>query len=142
MSMRPDKQIPPKESTGRKRRMNWDLYYYEQQGNRFYKRYTRFALILTIIGGLIVIALLVALSIFDPGGQSKNEPKATMPSPSPSASSYPMIRQAPPPTTPRIVKQSKSSFPSLPSPSTPAKNGNEQLTPQQTPSPQPSTPPP
>jgi hypothetical protein len=141
-AMRPDEHDTSNESTPRNRRMNLEFYYWERVGNRYYLRYTRFAYIVTIVGGLLVVAMLVGYMILDSRNRSKRDTKITVPSPSPSAS-YPVIRQAPvSPPPPRVNKPPQFTMPTPPATPTQNKNTNERIAPQQTPSPQPSTPPP
>jgi len=140
--MRPEDKISSNEKKPRKRRMNLELYYWEQVGNRSYFRYTPFALILTIAAGLFVIAMLFIFVIFDSKEPQKPDIKITVPSPSPS-SSYSLLQPAPS-TTPPARANRPPQFTTLTpsSPPTQNKNAKELLAPQQTSSAQPATPPP
>lgn len=142
--MPPDEPTRSKESTGRKRRMNWDFYYYEQQGNRFYKRYTPFAFILTLIIAVVGVIGFVIFLIFI----SREEPNnnITVPNSSSPSNSSPLRPTSPSPL-PNVNRQFRPSLPVQPSPPTTEKNVNKQATPQYTPpqptpAAQPSTPPP
>lgn len=140
--MKPDQQSPSHKSKPRKRRMNLELYYWEQVGNRFYFRYTPFALILTIAGGLFVIAMLFIFMIFDSRDPQKTDTKITVPSPSPSPS-YPLLQPAPPSPPPaRVNRPPQFATPTPPAPPTRNRNANDPIAPQQTPPAQPSIPPP
>lgn len=139
--MRPDEHITSKEGKKRKRRMSLEVYYWEQVGNRFYFRYTPFAIILTIAAVLVMLAMVLISNFLDAREQPKIDTKMSVPSPSPSAS-YPVIRQAPQSPPSRVNKAPQFTMPTPSTPPTSDKNANERLAPQQTPSAQPSAPPP
>lgn len=142
--MQIDKETTSKESKPRKRRMNWDLYYYEQQGNRIYKRYTPFALILTIIFCVIALIIFIIFIILNP--REKPDININV-SPSTSPSNVSLPRQTSLASLPNVNRPSNPSLPVQPSPLTPDKNTNQkvmpqQMPPQQTPPAQASKPPP
>jgi hypothetical protein len=140
--MRPDEHITANEGKKRKRRMSLEIYYWEQVGNRFYFRYTPFAIILTIAAVLVMLAMVVISNFLDSREQPKIDTKITVPSPSPSAS-YPVIRQAPPSPPPaRVNKPPQVTMPISSATPTQNKNTNNLIAPQHTPPAQPSTPPP
>jgi hypothetical protein len=140
--MRPDEHITSKEGKPRKRRMSLEIYYWEQVGNRFYFRYTPFAIILTIAAVLVMLAMVLISNFLDSREQPKIDTKISVPSPSPSAS-YPVIRQAPVPSSPaRVNKPPQSTMPTPAITPTRNRNANDLLAPQHTPPAQPSTPPP
>jgi len=124
------------------------LFFYERKGSRYYLRLTPLAVILIV--GLTAVSLAAILIMFLIN--SRRDPSKdlnlniVMPSPSPRSPNNPVIRQAPPAAPlPQVYRPSQSNMPATPRlspiPGTSA-NDNEQVVPQQTPSPQPTNPPP
>jgi len=105
-------------------------------------------LVLILIIGLTVISIVAMLAIFFLSGKSDAAKDAakevnvniTTPSATPFSTNAPVIRQAPPPSPAKPVKQ--PSIPAPPTIGTPGGDTNEQSVPKQTPQPLPSESPP
>lgn len=99
--------------------MNFELYFYERVGDRYYLRVTPFAIV------LILIAMAFGYTILWLDGRKQTEPdvKITVPSPTPYSLSAPIIKQVPPPI-PKAVRQPKANA-SMPSPPTLTTNTDE-----------------
>lgn len=91
----------PNEVKSSRRRINWELYYYERVGDRLYFRITPFAIILMLVAALAGVTIIII-------DLRKNPPRETNINVTvPPTTSYPannsMIRRVPPP--PRANKQ-------------------------------------
>lgn len=124
------------------------LFFYERKGSRYYLRFTRLAVILIV--GLTAVSLVAILIMFLINSRHDASEELNInivtPSPSPRSPNNPVIKQAPASAPlPQVYRPSQSNMPASPAlspiPGT-GDNDNEQVAPQQTPSPQPSTPPP
>jgi hypothetical protein len=80
--MRTDDEIPPKTSKPRKRRRNYDFYYYEQVGSRIYFRVTWFGAILLMVMVVLTLAFFAVYAPFTdepPSNTSSNKNVITPP---------------------------------------------------------------
>jgi hypothetical protein len=116
--MRSDEPFSQSDVKPSRPRFNWELYYYERVGSRYYLRITSLALILMIVAMLVGFTILI-LDARNHLTQKINT-NITVPSATPYSPENIIIRQTPqPPPPPRVRKQSKAVLPSplaLPSP--------------------------
>lgn len=123
------------------RRRNNSLFYFQQEGRRSYLHFTLFgAIVLVLIIVIPVIALLIVFFINSRSPEPQVNTNITVPPAAPFSANTPVIRQAPPPTPAKAVKQ--PSMPMPPTVATPGNNPNERPAPKQTPQPLPSESPP
>jgi hypothetical protein len=123
------------------RRRNNSLFYFQQEGQCSYLRFTPLgATMLVLIIVIPVIALLIMFFINSRTPEPQVNTDIAVPATTPFSPNTPVIRQAPPPSPAKVVKQPDR--PKPPTVSTPSNNLNEQLAPKQTPQPLPSEPPP
>jgi hypothetical protein len=57
--MQSDEQLKHKDKKPSRPRVNWEFYYFEQVGSRYYLRFTPFGLVFMILGLLISLAVIV-----------------------------------------------------------------------------------
>jgi hypothetical protein len=125
------------------RRRGYSLFYFQQEGQRSHLRFTLLGatvVVLIIIGP--VIALLVMFFINSQTPASEVNTNVTVQPAVPYSPNTPVIRQSPPPSPAKAIKQPASSMPTPPTLPTPVNNSNEQVAPRQTPQPTPSESPP
>ncbi len=122
--MKSNEQITDSNRSSSRPRMNFELYYYEQIGSRFYLRVTPFAFILIILSMTFGIGLiLLNSSVPTPKLDLTIKPRDTSHDPAPL-----MIHQLPRPPIymPPIVSGRAHVTPRTATPSTRIKNINEQ----------------
>lgn len=123
------------------RRRNNSLFYFQQEGHRSYLRFTPLgAIVIVLIIIIPVIALLIMFYINSQSPEPKVNTNITVRPAAPFSANTPIIRQAPPPSPAKAVKQPNISTP--PTIATPGNNRNDRSAPKQTPQPLPSESPP
>lgn len=123
------------------RRRGYSLFYFQQEGQRSYLRFTLLgATVVVLIIVIPVIALLILFFINSRTPFPQVDTNITVQPATPYSPNTPLIRQPPPPSPVKPIKQ--PSMPTPPIPPTPINNVNEQLAPRQTPRPTPSESPP
>ena len=138
--MQSDENQTFSESRPPDRDRNHGLYFFEKVGEKYYFRLTRLGLFLLILLIVIPIAALLLLFTFSRRQQPNVNTNVTVPPATPYSSNTPAIRQAPPPSPAKAIRQ-----PSLPTPPavvTPSSSPDKRLSPEQTPQPLPSESPP
>jgi hypothetical protein len=122
-------------------RRGHSLFYFQQEGQRSYLRFTPLGATLLVLLIIIpIIALLIMFYINSRTQEPQVNTNITVPSATPFSPNTPVIRQAPPPSPPKAVKQ--PSVPAPPTVATPGNDLNKQIAPKQTPEPLPSESPP
>lgn len=131
--MRPVVPRIPEEQRLSRRRINWELYYYERVGNRLYFRITPFAIILMVVAAICGITIL----IIDTRKNPPREANVNISVPTPSSNdNYPTIRPAPPAFSPsRVVKRPRVDVPTKQIPPAPTLSPGGLSTSSPTPSP-------
>jgi hypothetical protein len=125
------------------RRRGYSLFYFKQEGQRSYLRFTLFgATVVVLIIVVPVIALFVMFFINSRTPGPEVNTNVTVQPSAPFSPNTPVIRQAPLPSPAKAIKQPASSMPAQPTLPTPVNNSNKQLAPRQTPQPTPSESPP
>jgi hypothetical protein len=119
--MRLDKPIL--QGDAKRPRFNWELYYYERIGSRYYLRITPFALILMIVAMLIGFTILIFDARVHPTQEINTN--ITVPNASPYSSNNTLIRQVPT-IAPPSSKHYQKALPSSPTPPSSDNNINAQ----------------
>jgi hypothetical protein len=119
------------------------LFYFQQEGRRSHLRFTLLGVIVFAL--LIIIPIMALLIMFfinsrTPGTEVNNN--VTVLPAAPYSPNTPLIRQAPPPSPVKNIKQPTFNMPTPPIPPTPINNSNERLAHRRTPQPTPSESPP
>ena len=125
------------------RRRGYSFFYFQQDGQHSHLRFTLLgaaAVVLIIV--VPVIALLVMFFINSRTPRPEVNTNVTVPPSASYSPNTPVIRQAPPPSPAKAIKQPVTSMPTLPTPPTPINNSNGLLVPRQSPQPTPSESPP
>lgn len=123
------------------RRRNNSLFYFQQEGQRSYLRFTPLgAMLLVLVIIIPVIAILIMFYINSRTPEPQVNTNITVPSATPFSANTPIIRQAPPPSPVKAIKQ--PNIPTPPTIATPGNNPNDRSAPKQTPQPLPSKSPP
>ncbi len=125
------------------RRRNSSLFYFQREGQRSHLRFTPLGV--TVVVLIIVVPVIALLIMFfinsrTPGPEVNTN--VTVQPAAPYSPNTPVIRQAPPPSPAKAVKQPAANMPAPPIPPTPVNNSNGQLVPRQSPQPTPSESPP
>lgn len=125
------------------RRKSYSLFYFQQEGRRSYLRFTLLGVVVFAL--LIIIPIMALLIMFfinsrTPGTEVNTN--VTVQPAAPYSPNTPLIRQAPPPSPARNIKQPTFNMPTPPISPTPLHNSNERLAPRHTPQPMPSESPP
>lgn len=125
------------------RRRGYSLFYFQQEGQRSHLRFTLLGTaVIVLIIVIPVIALLVMFFINSRPPRPEVNTNVTVQPAAPYAPNAPVIRQAPPPSPAKAIKQPASSMPKPPTLPTPVNNSSEQVVPKQSPQPAPSESPP
>jgi hypothetical protein len=125
------------------RRRGYSLFYFKQEGQRSHLRFTLLgATVVVLIIVVPVITLLVMFFINSRAPGPEVNTNVTVQPAAPYSPNAPVIRQAPPPSPTKAVKQPVSSMPTPPTLPTPVNNSNGQLVPRQLPQTTPSESPP
>jgi|SRR5215213_9235197 len=125
------------------RRRGYSLFYFQQEGQRSHLRFTLLgAIVVVLIIVVPVIALLVMFFINSRTARPEVNTNVTVQPAAPYSPNAPIIRQVPPPSPAKAIKQPVTSMPTPPTPPTPVNNSNGQLVPRQSPQPTPSESPP
>lgn len=140
MTMRPDEYH---NSTGRDTRRGgrFELFFYEQVGQRYYLRFTRLALVLVVCLTAVPVAAIFAIFLTQSHADLKNV-NIDIRAPEQAPGNYPQLIQVPPavmPTPPRADRSPRGSGPARQTPAGPSLNANVSPTP--TPLPTPPRPP-
>jgi hypothetical protein len=103
-----------------------ELFFYEQRGNRYYLRLTRLAVIL--IAGLTAVSIAAIVIIFLAGSsqnylENVNINMAAPPG-TPLSVNKPLIKQAPPPSPPKVIRPQPVVIPTPSATPTPERNVN------------------
>ena len=139
--MRPPEQSNLKEQKSLTRSGRNSFFYFQREGQRFYLRFTPLGTtVLVLIIVVPVIALLILFYINSRSPEPQVNTNITVQPAAPFSVNTPIIRQAPPPSPAKAVKQPR--IPPPPTITTPSNSANEQLAPKQTPQPRPSESPP
>jgi hypothetical protein len=138
--MRSDENQTLSESRPPDRGRNHSLYFFEKAGEKYYFRLTRLGLFLLILLIAIPITALLLLFTLSRREQPSVNTNITLPLATPYSANTPVIRQAPPPSPAKAVKQ--PSIPLPPTVGTPGSNTNQRSAPKQSPQPLPSESPP
>jgi len=140
--MRPHEPNDVRDHEAPTHRSGHSLFYFQQDGQRSYLRFTLLGTILLVLLILIpVIALLILFFINSRNPLPETNVNITVPETMPSSVNIPVIRVPPAPSPTKRIKQPTFSMPTPITP-TPTNNANEQIAPEQTPQPLPSTSPP
>jgi hypothetical protein len=125
------------------RRRDYSLFYFQQNGQRAHLRFTPLgAAVLVLIIVIPVIALLILFFINSRTPRPQVNTNITVQPAAPHSPNTPLIRQPPPPSPAKNIKQPTFSMPKPPIPLASVNNSNGQLAPRQTPQPTPSESPP
>lgn len=139
--MRPHEQNDAREREPPTRRRNHSLFYFQQEGQRSHLRFTLLGATVLIL--IIVIPVIALLVLFFVNSRTPAREVNTNITVQPAAlPNIPVIRQPPPPTPAKIIKQPARSMPAPQAIPTPINNSNEQAVPSQSPQPTPSESPP
>jgi len=123
------------------RRRNNSLFYFQQEGQRSYLRFTPLGVtVLVLIIVIPILALLIMFFINSRTPEPRVNTNITVPPTTPFSANTPIIRQAPPPSPPKAIKQ--PSVPAPPAVASPSNNLNAKSAPKRTPQPTPSESPP
>ena len=125
------------------RRRGNPLFYFQQEGQRSYLRFTLLGV--TVVVLIIVIPVIALLVMFFINSRTPNpevNTNVTMQPAAPYPPNTPIIQQAPPPSPAKAIKQPAASMPTTPTPPTRVNNSNGLLVPRQSPQPTPSESPP
>ena len=133
--MQPDENSTSINNAMRQRQnRGFSMFYWEQDGNRYYLRFTPLAVLLVI--GLTIVSLAAILIMFSVRSQHSASKETNVniitTAPSPYSPDKPLIQQAPPQTPPSVRKPPVVTMPSPPTPPKTSNNANEQLTPMRT----------
>src|SRR5205085_2689633 len=125
--MQPNDQTSSEGRATRERhRGRYNLFYFEQVGSRSYLRFTRLGLILILLFTVLPVIAILSLFLINRSTPSPDVDVTIKPRPADNTSMYPAIKQPPPPTTPKAVRQPASKQPSPPAFATPSANSNTQ----------------
>ena len=141
--MRPHEPNDARDHEPPTRRRSYSLFYFQQEGQRSHLRFTLLGttvLVLIIVVPVIALLIMFFINSRSPGLEV-NTNITVQPAP-PYSPNTPVIRQAPPPSPAKTIKQPTHNMPTPPTLPTPINNSNEQLAPRQTPQPTPSESPP
>lgn len=141
--MRPD-EYESLSGQDTRRNSKFELFFYEQVGNRYHLRFTRLALVfvvcLTVVPAVAILALFLTQSHADLENVNVNV-RVAPPAPSNNGA---LIVMPPPlamPTPPKAGRIPRGGEPARQTPATPGLNTNTPPTPSPTPSPSPPKPP-
>jgi Na+-transporting methylmalonyl-CoA/oxaloacetate decarboxylase gamma subunit len=124
------------------RRRGNPLFYFQQEGQRSYLRFTLLGVTVVVLIIVIpVIALLLMFFINSRSPKPEVNTNVTVQPAAPYSPNTPVIQQAPP-SPAKAIKQPTASMPTPPTPPTRVNNSNGQLVPRQSPQPTPSESPP
>jgi hypothetical protein len=141
--MRPHEPNDVRDHEPLTRRGGYSLFYFQQEGQRSHLRFTLLgATVVVLIIVVPVIALLVMFFINSRTPTPEVNTNVTVQPAAPYSPNAPVIRQAPPPSPAKAIKQPEQSMPTPLTPPTPANNSGGQLVPRQSPQPTPSESPP
>lgn len=142
-AMRPHEPNDESDHGPSTRRRGYSIFFFQQEGRRSYLRFTLLGVIVFALFIVIpVMAMLILFFINSRSSMPETNINVTGAPPASSSTNPPLIRQAPPPSPARNIKQPTSSMPTPPIPPTPLSNSNERLAPRHTPQPTPSESPP
>lgn len=111
--MMPDEQTSYEDKKSSRRRISWDLFYYERgPGGHLYFRITSFAIILMLAGLLVGVTILIIDSWKPPKRQTNIN--ISLPSASNSLDNQSIRQVPPPPSLPKVNKRSATGSPSPP----------------------------
>jgi hypothetical protein len=125
------------------RRRDYSLFYFQHEGGRSHLRFTLLGVVVFAL--LIIIPIMALLILFFINSQTpatEVNTNVTVRPAAPYSPNTPLIRQAPPPSPARNIKQPTFNMPTPPLPPTPLSNSNERLAPRHTPQPTASESPP
>jgi hypothetical protein len=102
--MRPNDPIS-EQPRKQRRRLNLELFYFEQVGSRSYLRVTRLGLALVLILTVVPVTAIFALFLHQRSAPPPDVDITIRPRPVDNTSAYPTIQPAPPFPTPKPVRQ-------------------------------------